>query len=115
MRIQEMRSGRAYLRRRVEERPETDKAARWESDVLEEVFREVFPESEFDLEFTDGVEASGGSSDLDEPRWSLDSFDGIEAGGLTYDQAARLLDILGENGINGLAIITDNAASRLAH
>lgn len=110
-----MRSGRAYLRRHVEERPENDKAARWESDVLEQVFREVFPESEFDLEFTDGAEAQAGSSDLDQPKWSLVSFDGIEAGGLTYGQATRLIEALGDNGINGLAIITDNAASRFAH
>lgn len=52
------------------------------------------------------------SSELDEPCWSVVSFDKREAGGMDYRQAAELVAILGEHGIHGLCIITDEAAER---
>ena len=52
-------------------------------------------------------------SDLEKNQWSVVSFDGVEAGGLTYDQAMRLMTVLGDNGINGLCIITDVAALKI--
>jgi hypothetical protein len=53
------------------------------------------------------------SCELDEPCWAVVSFDEAEAGGLTYRQAAKLLDELELNGISGLCIVTDEAAKRL--
>ncbi|HTH50282.1 MAG TPA: hypothetical protein VL501_00015 [Pyrinomonadaceae bacterium] len=83
---------------------------------MAELFHEIFPESEFELEFaeagSDGSSQSG--SELDRPVWSVVSFGGIEAGGLTYHQADRLRDVLADNGLHGLAIITDEAAARLS-
>ena len=52
------------------------------------------------------------STDLEKNQWTVVSFDGVEAGGLTYDQATRLMDVLGDNGINGLCIITDVAGTK---
>ena len=53
-------------------------------------------------------------SELNEPRWSLVSFERREAGGLTYPQAARLMEELHSNGMAGLCIVTDAAASRMS-
>ena len=52
------------------------------------------------------------SSELNQPRWSVVSFDKREAGGLTYRQAANLVDVLDTHGTHGLCIITDEAAKR---
>ena len=52
-------------------------------------------------------------SDLEKNQWSVVSFDGVEAGGLTYDQASRLIKVLGDYGLNGLCIITDVAALKI--
>jgi hypothetical protein len=53
-------------------------------------------------------------SELNEPRWSVVSFDKCEAGGLTYRQAAALMAELDRCGINGLCVVTDDAAKRYA-
>jgi hypothetical protein len=51
-------------------------------------------------------------SELNEPCCSVVSFDKCEAGGLTYRQAAALVAELDRCGINGLCIVTDDAAKR---
>ena len=52
------------------------------------------------------------ASEVDEPRWSVVSFDRQEAGGLTYSQASALMAELDAHGMNGLCVITDEAARR---
>jgi hypothetical protein len=51
--------------------------------------------------------------DLDEARWAVVSFQQMEAGGLTYRQAAALLNQLELNDVTGLCIVTDEAAKRI--
>src|SRR4051812_35622924 len=103
MRIEEMRSGRAYLSRPVPAGDDT----RLGADEL----RNTFPRSSTNERIDTGPVIP--QSDLEKRQWSVVSFDGVEAGGLTYDQATRLIAVLGENGINGLCIITDVAALNL--
>ena len=52
-------------------------------------------------------------SELDQPRWSVVSFDRCEANGLSYRQAAALMDDLDSRGVAGLCIISDEAADRI--
>ena len=52
------------------------------------------------------------ASELDSPSWSVVSFDKREAGGLTYRQASELIAVVHAHGMNGLCIITDDAAKR---
>ena len=95
-----MRSGRAFLNKR----PAADRSNVFEMRKLSDVFAAtVAPE---------GVAAAmtAPRSELDEPQWSIASFEGIEAGGLTYQQATRLIAELDASGIAGLTIITDTAA-----
>ena len=54
------------------------------------------------------------TSELEKERWSVISERGREDGGLTYEEARRLVHRLGGEGRHGLCIITDEAASRLA-
>jgi hypothetical protein len=54
------------------------------------------------------------TSELEAKRWSVISERGCEAGGLTHEDARRLVHRLGSEGHHGLCIITDEAASRLA-
>lgn len=89
MKIQDMRPGMLHLNKTVE----PDEAA---VSVAE-------PES-----------AEAIRSEVDAPIWSVVSFDNREAGGMTYHQAAELLDFLEGRGVNGLCIITDAAAERYA-
>jgi hypothetical protein len=100
MRIEEMRSGRAYLGKRVHRGGiggfETHDVGR------------VLPQAPAEERAEPGPVIP--QSDLEKSQWSVVSFDGIEAGGLTYDQATRLMTVLGESGIHGLCIITDIAA-----
>jgi hypothetical protein len=56
---------------------------------------------------------SAAKCDLDEPRWAVVSFRQMEAGGLTYRQAAALLNQLDLNDVTGLCIVTDEAAKRI--
>ena len=101
-----MRSGRAYLSKRA-----TSEAHNiFESRQLGQILPPVERAPETPAEDAPVVETV---SELDRPQWSVVSFTGVEAGGLTYPQAARLIDVLGDNGVNGLSIITDTAASRI--
>ena len=103
MRIEEMRSGRAYLGKRLP----TSEIATFEPRELRHAFTPAHgPRAH--VEKRPEIE-----SDLDKNEWSVVSFNGVEAGGLTYRQATRLMDVLGDNAIPGLCIITDLAAMRI--
>jgi hypothetical protein len=98
MKIQDMRSGRAHLNKKVEREtaenyfwPETAGAARGMTE----------PEPEVEVH-----------SELEAPQWSVVSFDRREAGGMTYHQASELVAFLQGRGRQGLCIITDEAAAR---
>ena len=67
-----------------------------------------------DVVFDDEVESRPTvECDLDQPQWSVVSFDKIEAGGMTYDQAVKLLTALDMAGTSGLCVVTDASAKRL--
>ena len=51
--------------------------------------------------------------ELDEQRWSVMSERGSEASGLTYAEAARLLQQLRADDGHGLCVVTDAAARHL--
>ena len=51
--------------------------------------------------------------ELSQPHWAVVSFDRVEATGQTYVQAIEKLNELDANGVAGLCIITDDAASRI--
>jgi hypothetical protein len=53
-------------------------------------------------------------NELEEPQWAVISFDRCEAGNLTYEAAARMLAELETAGVNGLCVVTDRTAARLA-
>ena len=100
MKIQEMRPGLSHLTKRIEmER---------RSDLVEQPPRERYAGQQAQAEARK-VESCG----LDQPRWAVVSFDEIEAGGLTYRQAARLMNELEINDVTGLCIVTDEAAKRM--
>ena len=108
MRIEEMRSGGAYLNKR---RPATG-ITNFQTREL----RLVFPPAPEVVEAKPEPETSNeprSASELEKSQWTVVSFSGVEAGGLTYDQATRLMKILGENDIHGLCIITDAAALQI--
>jgi hypothetical protein len=90
MRIQEMRSGLAHLKKK-DAAPETDQRT---SPLY-------------------GIEGGAGLCDLDRPIWSVISFDEMEAGGMLYQQALRLMAALEADGLPGLCIVTDTAARSL--
>ena len=94
MKIQDMRSGISHLNKRMD------------GEGRENAFGTATA-AEPEIEPRPRV-----SSELDEPRWSVVSFDKREAGGLTYHQAAVLMPKLEAYRINGLCIITDDAAKR---
>ena len=96
MKIQEMRSGLAHLNKKVEREPQGLSEYYWPQSTGAARGRE--PQAE-------------PRSELDEPRWSVVSFDKREAGGLNYSQAAELLVFMHGQGVNGLCIITDEAAA----
>ena len=52
-------------------------------------------------------------SELSLPQWSVISFDRLESSGLDYNTAAQKLTELEANGVNGLCIVTDEAARRM--
>lgn len=56
---------------------------------------------------------TGVAGDLSSPRWSVVSFDVCEAAGLSYDEAAATLRELEADGVNGLCVVTDEAARRI--
>lgn len=53
-------------------------------------------------------------NELDQKRWAVKSERGRETSGVTYKEAAQLVQNLSEQKIHGLCIITDKAAQRLA-
>jgi hypothetical protein len=102
MRIQEMKSGRAHLKKKMApERPQ---------NYFE--FQDLHGPS-FDYEDEPVIEEV--ECDLDDPLWSVVSFEGRQAGGLKYGQASDLLNELDAVGIAGLCIVTDDAAARSQH
>ena len=104
-----MRSGRAYLSKRP-----TAGITNFETREL----RLVFPPAPAEPEVESPPEpqravSSRAESELEKSQWTVVSFSGVEAGGLTYDQATRLIKVLGESDIHGLCIITDAAALQI--
>lgn len=91
MRIQEMRSGIAHLKIRMDEDHETSAGASAVDDAVSEVQK----------------------SRLDDPVWAVISFDGLQAGGLTYEQAQDLMFEFDAQGVAGLCVVTDEAATRI--
>ena len=102
MKIQEMRSGILHLPRKAEALPRP------------EVFEPIIPRQAVPAPaVVEPQTVTHQLCELDEPRWSVVSFDQIEAGGLTYRQAAALQSALELNDVNGLCIVTDEAARRV--
>lgn len=58
-------------------------------------------------------EAEAAGNELEQPRWAVISFERREGSGLTYQQAIDLLKELESRKVTGLAIVTDEAASRI--
>jgi hypothetical protein len=54
------------------------------------------------------------ASELDQPLWAVISFENVEGTALTYSEARELLAELDSRGVHGLALITAEAAERLA-
>ncbi len=101
MRIQEMKSGFLHLKKKMEnERPENY----FETHAIQDVM--IDPE-------TGDILPLECDCELDEPCWAVVSFDKIEAGGLVHAQASELINELDSQGVTGLCIITDEAASRM--
>lgn len=53
-------------------------------------------------------------SELHDPMWSVVSFERREAGGLTYEDAMRIMSELDAAGVSGLCLLTDAAAARVS-
>ena len=99
MKIQEMKSGARHLGRR----PNATSAR-----------RNVFQMKPLGAPvFEDPMPAEIGS-ELERPVWSVVSPARREAGGMTYRQASDLLAALEASDIDGLCIVTDEAAARLS-
>jgi hypothetical protein len=99
MRIQEMRSGLAHLKKRPDEERQNIFFGVAAAEALSEPV-----ESEND---------PATKSELNEPRWSVVSFERREASGLTYEEAVRLMQQLEEKNVSGLCVVTDEAAGRI--
>ena len=113
MRIQEMRSGRAYLTKRRPTRRFQGVAQSLESTKL----RLAGPSAPQKFDAPADVQeepvkqaANQELSELEKPQWSVASFSGLIAGGLTYAQATKMIEVLGDDNIPGLCVITDVAA-----
>ena len=52
-------------------------------------------------------------SELLSPIWAVISFDRLEGSGLTYADAAELLERLDGEGVAGLCVVTDDVGSRV--
>ncbi|HEX6625333.1 MAG TPA: hypothetical protein VF064_16585 [Pyrinomonadaceae bacterium] len=61
-----------------------------------------------------GVAEKAAASELGEHRWGIMSERGCEATRLDYDGAARLVRRLKGEGVRGLCVVTETAASHLA-
>jgi hypothetical protein len=53
-------------------------------------------------------------NELEQPRWAVISFERREGDALTYQQAVQMLKELESQKVTGLAIVTDEAAARIA-
>ena len=103
MKIQEMRSGILHLPRKAE------------VDQRPEAFEPIIPPRSAPAPAAvEPLTVTPKLCELDEPQWSVVSFDAIEAGGLTYRQAAALQSALELSDVNGLCIVTDEAARRIS-
>lgn len=105
MRIQEMRSGLPHLRKKLV-------VGHQNNFFAEKIAKEAFIESL--IEFIESDEPETAPCEIEQPAWSVVSFDKVEAAGLTYAQAAQLIDELDNRGVAGLCIVTDEAASKIA-
>ena len=101
MRIQEMRSGFAHLKRKSDDRLNTGPTE------MQGTKPGIEPDPVLDLSEPKAL------SELDKYQWSVVSFDKMEAGGLNYMQAEALMGELHSCGISGLCIVTDSAAAKL--
>lgn len=106
MRIQEMRSGLPHLRKKLA-------VGHQNNFFAEKIAKEAFIESL--IEFIESDEPEVIPCDIEQGVWSVVSFDRVEANGLTYAQAANLIDELEANGVAGLCIVTDAAAKHIAN
>lgn len=106
MRIQEMRSGFAHLRKRRA-------APSQDNFFAERIAKEAFIESL--IEFIESDQPDTAACEIDQPAWSVVSFDKIEAQSLTYTQAKNLIDELDDRHVAGLCIVTDAAASHMVN
>jgi hypothetical protein len=97
MKIQEMKSGARYLGRRTN--APTRKNVFQMKPLGEAIFEDPVPNEI--------------GSELEKPIWSVASPAAREAGGMTYRQASDLLEALEASDMNGLCIVTDEAAARL--
>ena len=111
-----MRSGRAYLSKRppqmrvqgLETRRSRPSSVPDPQEVTSPVVEPEIPQSPANSNYPHHE-----LSELEKPQWSVVSFSGVVAGGLTYSQATRLIDVLGENDLHGLCVITDVAALQI--
>lgn len=60
------------------------------------------------------AENETGSSELNEPCWSVVSFESVAVHGQTYADAKNWLEKLQKQNIAGLCIVTDEAAERIS-
>jgi len=75
---------------------------------------DLFDETEAAEGVNSGPEAElSAASELNEPVWAVVSFERIEISKLNYAQAAAALTELETQGVNGLCIVTMDAASRV--
>ena len=99
-----MRPASELLKIRVEMQAVQQKQQYHDDDTLDAEVLTLHPRDEA---------AAAPTCDLQAPGWSVICFDGIEAGGLTYQQAIKLMAELDSHRIAGLCIVTDEAAKRI--
>ena len=97
-----MKSGFSHLRKKMENQEQENFF-----ETLAALDVVIEPEADTAVSMTLDCE-------LEKSRWSVISFDKLESGGLTYKQAVELMSNLDANGVPGLCIITNEAASRIA-
>jgi len=113
MRIQEMRSGLAYLNKRRPTRRFQGATQSLESTQLRLSGPSAPQKRDAPADINEErvkQPASQELSELDKPQWSVASFSGLIAGGLTYAQATKMMEVLGDDNVPGLCVITDVAA-----
>ena len=118
MKIQDMRSGILHLNRRAETE-ERDNVLELRPSGVQRLAAVSEPDDDLTGLFmpspAEAAETKDLPCELDLPQWAVVSFSQIEAGGLTYRQAAALLDELELNNGAGLCIVTDETARRISH